>query len=69
MVTCVVSGRSLGETAAIGGEKAEFGGGSGVNDSPDSADFSAYDDSISGLKMEREEESGTHYSEDRIQRV
>ncbi|XP_057482989.1 uncharacterized protein LOC130769759 [Actinidia eriantha] len=31
-------------------------GGSGVNDSPDSADFSVYDDSISGLKMEREEE-------------
>ncbi|GFZ09964.1 hypothetical protein Acr_21g0005630 [Actinidia rufa] len=61
-LTRVVSGRGLDETAA-------FGSGSGVNYSPDSADFSAYDHSISGLKREREEESGTQYSEDRIQRV
>ncbi|GFZ20583.1 hypothetical protein Acr_28g0012880 [Actinidia rufa] len=61
--------RRLRPEVGRGGGDWWCGGGSGVNDSPDSADFSAYDDSISGLKMEREEESGTHYSEDRIRRV
>ncbi|XP_057490817.1 ethylene-responsive transcription factor ERF110-like [Actinidia eriantha] len=68
-LTSVVSSRRLGEMASIGGETASIGGGSGGNYSPDSADFPAYNYSIYGLKREREEESGTQYSEDRIQRV